>query len=161
MSPSEWGGVRVQITARVDYAMRALAELVARDGGSATRAELAHAQHIPAKFLEAILSDLKKAGILRSQRGSSGGYVLESSPDLIALADVVRAVDGPLAAVRGVAPEDVRYDGPAEPLRDVWVAVRASLRRVLEETTLADLVAGRLPVHVRELLEEDGAYERR
>jgi Rrf2 family protein len=151
----------MQITARVDYAVRALAELAARDGGSATRSELAEAQRIPAKFLEAILSDLKKAGLLRAQRGSSGGYVLAVPADSIALADVVRAVDGPLAAVRGIAPEAVTYDGPAEALRDIWVAVRASLRHVLEETTIADLVTGELPPHVRELLQEDGAYERR
>lgn len=151
----------MQITARVDYAVRALVELVSRDGRNTTRAELAEAQGIPPKFLEAILTDLKKAGLLRAQRGSAGGYVLTVPAEQIALADVVRAVDGPLAAVRGIAPEAVSYEGTAQPLRDVWVAVRASLRLVLEETTIADVVAGRLPEHVTALLEEDGAYQRR
>jgi Rrf2 family protein len=151
----------VQITARVDYAVRACAELAAHDGDTATRAQLAEAQGIPAKFLEAILVDLKKAGVIVSQRGSGGGYLLAEPPSEITLADVIRAVDGPLSAVRGIAPETIQYSGPAEPLRDVWVAVRASLRLVLESTTLADLVSGELPAHVRSLLASDGAYERR
>lgn len=151
----------VQITARVDYAVRALAEVAALDGKSATRQQLAEAQGIPSKFLEAILTDLKKSGLLLSQRGSAGGYLLAQPPNEVTIADIVRAVEGPLAGVRGVAPETLTYSGPAEPLRDVWIAVRAGLRLVLESTTLADLVDGRLPTNVRSLLEVDGAYERR
>lgn len=150
----------MQITARADYAVRALAELAARTG-SATRVELAEAQDIPAKFLEAILSDLKKAGIVVALRGSGGGYVLARPAETVSIADVVRAVDGPLAAVRGLAPEAMRYDGPAEPLRDVWVALRASIRAVLESVTIADLVSGRLPAEVQTLLDVDDAYRRR
>lgn len=150
----------MQITARVDYAVRALAELAAR-GGSVTRAEIAELQAIPPKFLEAILTDLKKAGLLIAQRGSTGGYMLAAPPDSITVADIVRAVDGPLAAVRGTAPESVFYGGAAESLRDVWVAVRASLRIVLESITLADLVSGELPDEVTSLLQGDDVYKRR
>ncbi len=150
----------MQITARADYAVRALAELAGREQ-SATRAELAEAQDIPSKFLETILTDLKKAGIVTALRGSSGGYILARSPDAVTVADVVRAVDGPLAAVRGLAPENVSYAGSAESLRDVWVAVRASIRTVLESVTIADLIAGRLPSGVRSLLADDDAYRRR
>jgi Rrf2 family protein len=151
----------VQITARADYAVRALAELAARTGESTTRAELAEAQGIPTKFLEGILIDLRKAGLLQAQRGASGGYALAIDPRRIAIADIVRAVDGPLAAVRGVAPEAVEYQGAAGALRDVWVALRASMRAVLETTSLADVVSGRLPPEVVSLLDGDGAYERR
>ena len=151
----------MQVTARVDYAVRALAELAARGGESATRTQLAEAQGIPSKFLEAILSDARKAGLVAAQRGAAGGYVLAIAPSEITIADIVRAVDGPLAAVRGAAPESIEYAGAAEQLRDVWIAVRASLRRVLEATTLADLVDGRLPAEVRALLEGEDVYRRR
>ncbi|HKT57435.1 MAG TPA: Rrf2 family transcriptional regulator [Microbacterium sp.] len=151
----------MQITARADYAVRALVELASRAGASATRAEIAESQAIPSKFLESILTDLKKAGLLTARRGTTGGYVLAVAAERITIADVVRAVDGPLAAVRGIAPEAVQYTGTAEPLRDVWVAVRASVRLVLEATTVADLLANRLPDHVRTLLQGEGAYERR
>lgn len=150
----------MQITARADYAVRALAELTSR-ARSATRAELAEAQDIPSKFLEAILSDLKKAGIVVALRGSSGGYVLARPASEVTIADAVRAVDGPLAAVRGLAPEDVHYSGPAESLRDVWVAVRASIRIVFESITIADVVSGELPAEVRSLLDDEDAYRRR
>lgn len=151
----------MQITARVDYAVRALAELAASDGGVASRAELAASQNIPAKFLETILTELKKAGILRSQRGAHGGYVLAMRPEDISIADVVRAVEGPLTSVRGAAPEDMEYTGSAAQLRDVWVAVRAGIRRVLEVTTLAHLVSGELPDGVRGLLDDSEAWHRR
>lgn len=151
----------MQITARADYAVRALAELAARNGESATRTELAGAQTIPGKFLEAILADLKKAGLVVAARGSGGGYRLAQDPARITIADVVRAVDGPLAAVRGVAPEAVSYTGVAEPLRDVWIATRASMRLVLEATTIGALVRRELPAEVSGLLQRDGAYERR
>ena len=135
--------------------------MAGRAGGSATRSELAEAQTIPPKFLEAILADLKKAGLVLALRGSTGGYLLAHAADTVTIADVVRAVDGPLAAVRGVAPEAVRYTGAAEPLRDVWIATRASIRTVLESTTIGDLLSGDLPVAVTSLLSSEGAYERR
>lgn len=150
----------MQITARADYAVRALAELASR-GRSTTRTELAQAQDIPAKFLEAILADLRKAGIVVTHRGSSGGYELVRDPSEISIAEIVRAVDGPLAAVRGLPPESVRYTGAAESLRDVWVALRASLRIVLEQTTLADIVSRRLPPEIQTLLDGEGVYRRR
>lgn len=151
----------MQITARADYAVRALAELAARNGESATRSELAETQAIPPKFLEAILADLKKAGLVVGLRGSAGGYLLARDAAGISIADAVRAVDGPLAAVRGVAPETVHYTGAAGPLRDVWIATRASMRTVLESTTIAALVSGELPIEVTSLLRDEGAYERR
>lgn len=151
----------MQITARVDYAVRALAELAAAEGGAASRAELAAMQSIPAKFLEAILTDLKKAGIVRSQRGARGGYILAMSPEDISIADIIRAVEGPLTSVRGAAPEEMEYIGSATQLRDVWVAVRAGIRRVLENTTLANLVSGELPDGVRGLLDDSEAWQRR
>ena len=151
----------MQITARADYAIRALAELTARGGASATRAELAEAQSIPSKFLEAILADLKKAGLVVALRGSGGGYLLAQDAEAITIADIVRAVDGPLAAVRGLAPEALQYSGSTAALRDLWVAVRASLRDVLESETLADVVSGELPSEVTSLQQGDDVYKRR
>jgi len=151
----------VEITARTDYAVRAMAELAARPGAHATRRDLAEAQDIPAKFLEGILADLRRAGLVQAQRGSAGGYTLARSADGIAVADIVRAVDGPLAGVHGIAPESLAYAGPATALREVWVALRASMRHVLEATTVADIVAGSLPEEVRARLADDGAWRRR
>lgn len=151
----------MQITARADYAIRALAELASRGGESATRTDLAEAQAIPAKFLEAILADLKRAGLVVALRGSGGGYLLAQDAAGITVADIVRAVDGPLAAVRGLAPEALQYEGSTAALRDVWVAVRASLRLVLESVTLADVVSGILPDEVTLLLQGDDVYKRR
>jgi Rrf2 family protein len=119
---------------------------------------LADAQGIPLKFLENILGDLRQAGLVVSQRGPDGGYRLERDPGEISVADVIRAVDGPLANVRGVRSEQIAYRGSAEPLRDVWVAVRASLRNVLEQVTLADLARGDLPEHVRALAADPDAW---
>src|SRR5205823_1240133 len=113
------------------------------------------------KFLENILTDLRHAGIVRSQRGVEGGFWLARAADEITLADVIRAVDGPLANVRGARPEAVAYQGTAEPLRDVWIAVRASLRRVLETVTLADLARGELPAVVDELAGDPDAWSPR
>jgi len=138
----------VRISAKVDYALRATAELAAAGGGPVKGEVLATAQAIPPKFLENILSDLRQAGLVRSQRGSDGGYWLVRPPDETSLADVVRAVDGPLATIRGEHVEDVGYGGAAESLQQVWVAVRVSLREVLERVTVADLAAGRLPEDV-------------
>ena len=149
----------MRVSARADYAVRAAAELAAaKDGHSLKRDQIAEAQQIPAKFLEAILLDLKHNGIIKSHRGSEGGYALARPADDISIADVVRAVDGPMATVRGERVESVGYHGPATALRDVWVAVRASLRRVLESTTLQDLVDGELPAGVVELTHDPEAY---
>jgi Rrf2 family protein len=135
----------VQISAKADYAIRALAELAAQGGGPVKGERLATSQQIPPKFLENILSELRHAGVLYSQRGADGGYWLARPADQISLADVIRSVDGPLANVRGQRPEMVDYEGAAKRLSEVWIAVRASLRLVLEHVSLADLVEGPLP----------------
>ena len=119
---------------------------------------IARAQTIPLKFLENILLDLKHAGLVQSQRGADGGYWLAKDPDRIVLAEVIRAVEGPIANVRGERPEQVEYAGAAEPLRDVWVAVRANLRAVLETVTLADLAAGKLPDNVALIAADPDAW---
>lgn len=150
----------MQVTARVDYAVRAMVQIAA-SGGSVSRHDVATAQEIPAKFLEAILLQLRQAGLLVAQRGTTGGYALARPADAITVADVVRVVDGPLAAVRGLPPEDTDYPQPAERLRDLWVALRAGMRRVLESTTIADLATGSLPDEVAALLSSDGAWVRR
>lgn len=152
----------MHITARVDYAVRTLLELAAVDDGRPAKAEtLATAQAIPHKFLEAVLADLRKGGLVHSRRGPEGGYWLARPPGEISIADVIRTVEGPLASVRGERPEDVSYVGAAEKLRDVWIAVRVNLRAVLEEVSLEDVVADDLPAFVRELTSDRGAWERR
>jgi Rrf2 family protein len=151
----------VHITARADYAVRAVIQLAALPGRTATRHHLAEAQEIPGKFLETILGDLRRAGILEAQRGASGGYHLAADPADLTLAELIRAAEGPLAAVRGMPPEDTSYPGPAAPLTEVWVAVRASLRDVLEQTTVADVLSGQLPARVRQLLEQPDSWSRR
>jgi Rrf2 family protein len=156
----------VRVSARSDYAIRALLELAAEANagprGKAVRGEsLSDAQKIPLKFLENLLADLRRAKLVGSQRGSTGGYRLARPASAITLADVIRPVDGPLAAVRDDAPEDVVYDGPATSLRDVWIALRAGMRAALETTTLADVVSGSLPVPVRRLLRDPDAWVRR
>ena len=148
----------MRISAKADYAVRAAVELAASADGPTKGDAIAQSQGIPLKFLENILGDLRQAGLVRSQRGSDGGYWLNRPPEEITVADVIRAVEGPLAAVRGRRPEDVAYDGPAEPLIQVWIAVRANLRAVVEQVTLADVAAGRLPEHVRELAGDPEAW---
>jgi len=131
----------MRVSAKVDYALRALAELAATPTDGPVKAEqLASAQGIPLKFLENILLELRRAEIVASQRGAEGGYRLAKPAAEVSLADVIRAVEGPIATVRGSRPEDVAYAGAATGLRDVWVELRASMRGVLEETSLADLV---------------------
>jgi Rrf2 family protein len=138
----------MRISAKADYAVRAAVELATR-GDRPSKGELiAQAQDIPLKFLENILGELKHAGLVRSQRGTEGGYWLARSPDEITIADVIRAVEGPLASVRGESPESLDYSGTAEPLRKLWIAVRANLREVLESVTLADVAGGRLPAPI-------------
>ena len=149
----------MNISAKSDYAVRAMLELSAEGGtGPVTGESLANAQQIPVKFLENILVDLRRAGLVVSQRGAEGGYRLARPANRITVADVIRAVDGPLANVRGMRPEDAEYEGAAEALRDVWVAMRAALRSVLERVTLADLAAGSLPASVRRLTADPDAW---
>src|ERR671938_354213 len=138
----------MRVSAKVDYALRACAELAAAGDGPVKGDRIAQSQEIPLKFLENILLDLKHAGLIQSQRGAEGGYWLARAPEEISLADVIRAVEGPIANVRGSRPERVAYSGAAEQLRDVWVAGRANRRAVLETVTLADLPAGRPPAQV-------------
>ena len=122
---------------------------------------IAKAQDIPLKFLEGILRQLRQSGIVASQRGADGGYRLDRDPKDVSIADVVRALDGPLAAIRGQRPEDLDYTGASEHLREVWIAVRASMRHVLEHISLADVASGDLPAPVTDLLAEPGAWQRR
>ena len=150
----------VHIPAKVDYGMRALLELASTDG-PATGESLARAQGLPPKFLAAILNDLRRAGLVHSQRGLEGGYRLGRTPDQITAADVMRALDGPLAEVRGLRPEMMAYQGAAAHLQDVWVATRASLRTVLERVTLEDMVKGRLPDHIASMVEDPDSWEPR
>lgn len=151
----------VHVTARADYAVRAVVELAARHPATATRQEISDNQDIPGKFCESILADLRRAGLLESARGAGGGYRLATEPAQIRLADVIRAVEGPLAAVRGMPPEDTAYSGATRHLTTVWVAVRASLRDVLEATSVADVVAGTLPGHVIDLTRQPDSWARR
>jgi Rrf2 family protein len=148
----------MRISARADYALRAAAELAAAGGGPVKGDALATSQSIPHKFLENILADLRHARLVRSQRGADGGYWLAQPAEDISLADVIRAVEGPIANVRGQRPELVEYAGPAAPLQQVWVAVRANLRAVLEVVTLADLAAGRLPDEVAAIAADPDAW---
>jgi Rrf2 family protein len=148
----------VYISAKVDYAVRALCTLADADDQAVTAESLAKAQGLPAKFLESILNDMRRAGLLLSQRGAEGGYRLSKSAKEISVADVIRPLDGPLAEVRGLRPETASYDGSAQHLQDVWVAVRASLRQVLEQVTIADIVAGELPRNVRKLTADPDAW---
>ncbi|MGH9227712.1 MAG: RrF2 family transcriptional regulator [Acidimicrobiales bacterium] len=151
----------MRITAKVDYAVRAAAELAAAPPGPVKGDVIAQRQGVPAKFLENILADLRRAGLVASQRGADGGYWLAADATAISVADIIRAVEGPLADVHGTPPERVGYRGPAAGLQAVWVATRAALRTVLEEVTLDDVVAGRLPAPVDELLREPDAWLRR
>ena len=150
----------MRVSAKVDYAVRASTELAAAAGDGPVKGDhLATAQKIPLTFLENILLDLKHAGLVQSQRGAEGGYWLAKDPAEISLADVIRAVEGPIANVRGERPEQVEYPGVAEPLRDVWIAVRGNLRAVLETVTLADVAAGRLPDEVSRIASDPEAWQ--
>jgi Rrf2 family protein len=149
----------VRVSAKVDYAVRAAVELAAAGEGPVKGERIAEAQGIPLKFLENILLELKHHGLVQSQRGAEGGYWLARPPAEIALAEVIRAVEGPIANVRGERPEQVEYAGAAEQLRDVWIAVRANLRAVLERVTVADVAAGRLPDDVARIASDPDAWE--
>jgi Rrf2 family protein len=150
----------MRVSAKVDYAVRAGAELAAAAGAGPVKGDtISKAQGIPLKFLENILLDLKHAGLVQSQRGAEGGYWLAKEPVEISVADVIRAVEGPIANVRGERPEQVEYAGSAEALREVWIAVRGSLRAVLENVTLADVAAGELPDEVRRIAADPEAWQ--
>jgi Rrf2 family protein len=151
----------VEISAKTDYAVRALLGLAARYPNLVKVDVLVEEQKLPRKFLEAILGDLRRSNLVRSQRGAEGGYALARPAAQISLGAVIRAVDGPLAEVRGLRPHEMTYSGLAEHMPQVWVAVRASLRRVLDETTLAHVLSGKLPAHVRKLTEMPDAWQSR
>lgn len=148
----------MDISAKTDYAVRALLALAEHAPELVKVDVVVEEQGLPRKFVEAILGELRRAGLVRSQRGAEGGYALALPAREITIGAVMRAVDGPLAEVRGLRPHETSYVGVAEHLPEVWVAVRASLRRVLDETTLAHVLAGRLPAHVRRLVEAPDAW---
>ena len=149
----------MRISAKVDYAVRAVVELATADGERPGKAErIATAQGIPLNFLENILGELRHAGLVRSHRGAEGGFRLAKPAAEITVADVIRAVEGPLASVRGGPPEDASYDGAASSLPRVWIAVRANLRRVVERVTIADIAAGKIPRSVDKLTDDPGAW---
>src|SRR4051794_10105257 len=148
----------MRISAKVDYAVRALCEVAARSGDVPVKADdIARAQDIPHSFLENILVDLRRAGFVRSLRGQVGGYRMAMAASDITVADVIRAVEGPLADGRGVRRESLTFGGSATALRDVWLATRVGLRRVLERVTIADVVSGDLPSDVRAMLDDPDA----
>ncbi|MGI9020378.1 MAG: RrF2 family transcriptional regulator [Solirubrobacterales bacterium] len=152
----------MRISAKADYALRAALELAAAPEGEPVKGEqLAQAQDIPLQFLEHILLELKHARLVRAKRGYKGGYWLDRPPEEITIADVIRAVEGPLANIHESAPEDLHYPGPAEKLRDVWVAVRANLRGVLESITLAEIARGDLPWQIDAILQNPEAWIKR
>ncbi len=147
----------MRLSARVDYALRAMAELAAA-GAPRTVDQLAAAQRIPSKYLENILGELRRGGLLRSQRGPDGGHRLARPPSEISIADVIRALDGELANIRGNRPEELAYIGAAAPLQQVWIALRASERVILEGVTLAHVVSGEMPEQVAALVANPAAW---
>ncbi|MFC0039007.1 RrF2 family transcriptional regulator [Actinomadura rayongensis] len=149
----------MRLSARVDYALRAAAELAVAGDRPVTAVQLAEAQQIPPKFLENILGQLRRSGLVRSQRGPEGGYWLARPAGDIMLADIIRAIDGPLLGVRGERPEHVGYEGPARSLQEVWIALRASERGILETVSLQHIAEGRLPDPVQKLTEDPAAWE--
>jgi Rrf2 family protein len=152
----------MHVTAKADYAVRAVVELADSSQASPRKVdEVARAQSIPVSFLENILTQLRSSGIVRSQRGPEGGYWLARAADEVTLANIIRAVEGPLVGVRGQRPEEVEYTGSAEALQQVWIALRTNLRQVLEHVTVADLAAGKLPKDVIALTRGDDAWETR
>jgi Rrf2 family protein len=152
----------MHVTAKADYAIRAVVELAESSQGSPRKVDqIAQAQDIPVSFLENILTQLRSSGIVRSQRGPEGGYWLARPPVEVTLAQVIRAVEGPLVGVRGQRPEEIEYNGSAESLQQVWLAVRANLRKVLEHVTLADVASGKLPKEITALTRREEAWQTR
>jgi Rrf2 family protein len=149
----------MRISAKADYAVRAAVELAAADGSKPVKAQrIANAQGIPLNFLENILGELRHAGIVRSHRGAEGGFTLAKPAAQITVADIIRAMEGPLASVRGAPPEEAEYAGASEALLRVWIAVRANLRKVVEEVTVADVADGQLPKAIDRLAEDPEAW---
>jgi Rrf2 family protein len=148
----------MRLSARADYALRAAIEIATISDSHVTAEQVARAQQIPVKFLETILTQLRRAGLVRSQRGPDGGFWLARPADEITLADIIRAIDGQLLGVRGERPENIGYIGAAEPLQRVWIALRASERAILEEVTLGQIVSGELPETVNELVGDPRAW---
>ena len=152
----------MQVSAKVDYGMRAMLFLAESYQADPTRLvkgdAISKSQGIPVKFLEAILTELRHAGFVISQRGAVGGYRISRGPEKISVAELIRVLDGPLAAVRGQRPENVNYEGPAARLQDVWVGIRVALRNVLEGVSLADILAGNFAEPLSELLKHPDAY---
>jgi Rrf2 family protein len=152
----------MHVTAKADYAVRAVVELAAGSQDSPRKVdEVAQAQGIPLSFLENILTQLRSAGIVRSQRGPEGGYWLARPAAEVNLAQVIRAVEGPLVGVRGQRPEEIEYEGSAESLQQVWIALRSNLRKVLEHVTIADVASGKLPKEIVTLTREEEAWTTR
>jgi Rrf2 family protein len=151
----------MRVTARVDYAVRAARELAAAHPDTLTAETIAAGQALPLAFTKQILARMRRAGLVQAQRGGDGGYRLAVPPDDISVADIVRAVEGPLADVRGEPPEELEYPGDGEVLRTLWIATRASLRTVLEHVTLAHLATGDLPARIDALTEPSDAWHRR
>ncbi|MFF3886036.1 RrF2 family transcriptional regulator [Streptomyces sp. NPDC001914] len=149
----------MRISARADYAVRAALQLAAsRDEGPLKAEAIAEAQDIPHKFLEGILNDMRRGGLVLSQRGGNGGYRLARPAGTITIADVIRAVDGPLVSVRGVRPPDLSYTGPAQSLLPLWIALRSNVREILEGVSLADVASSQLPAEVCALTEPAAAW---
>jgi Rrf2 family protein len=149
----------MRISAKADYAVRAAVELAANDGSKPVKAQrISTAQGIPLNFLENILGELRHAGIVRSHRGAEGGFTLAKPAAQISVADIIRAVEGPLASVRGAPPEETEYSGASEALPRVWIAVRANLRKVVEHVTVADVAEGQLPKAIDRLAEDPEAW---
>jgi Rrf2 family protein len=149
----------LRISAKVDYAVRAAVELAAAPDEKPVKTErVATAQDIPLNFLENILGELRHAGIVRSHRGADGGFRLAKQPEDVTVADIIRAVEGPLASVRGGPPEEIAYAGTAEVLPRVWIAVRTNLRKVVEHVTVADIAGGRLPAAIDKLAEDPESW---
>jgi len=152
----------MHVTAKADYAVRAVVELANSTQAAPRKVEdIANAQSIPVSFLENILTQLRSAGVVRSQRGPEGGYWLARAPEELNLATIIRAVEGPLVGIRGQRPEEIEYSGSAESLQQVWVAVRANLRAILEQVTVADVAAGNLPREVIALTKAEEAWQTR
>src|SRR5437588_7092600 len=152
----------MHVTAKADYAVRAVVELAGSSQAAPRKVdEIAQAQEIPVSFLENILTQLRSSGVVRSQRGPEGGYWLARPAEEVNLADVIRAVEGPLVGVRGQRPEEIEYTGSAEALQQVWIALRANLRKVLERVTVAEVAAAELPKDVLALTDEEQAWHTR
>lgn len=149
----------MHVTAKADYAMRAMVEIAVAADGRAKAEEIAAAQDIPLGFLRGILTDLRRAGLITSQRSANGGFRLARPAAEITIAEVVRSVEGPLALVRGLRPTELDYPGATAPLQDVWIALRANLRAVLDHTTIADVATNKLPKVVTKLSADPAAWE--